>query len=141
MDSLCPVVVVLKSYYYLIKWLRKQVLKFFFKKWVFPKNGGDGARFGKFVSAGYVRLMQADFMRWVIFSNPPQFFRKSQKTDFRENQKRQKCDFGHFLTSDVIHIFSQCLILKSTYRTNETFFSRTHSFGWVDQTSVGGWSI
>ena len=44
------------------------------------------------------------------------------------------------MTSDVIHIFFQCLILKSTYRTNETFFSRTHRFGCELQTSDAGWS-
>ena len=33
-----------------------------------------------------------------------------------------------------------CRILKSTYRTNETFFSRTHRFGCELQTSDAGWS-
>ena len=55
--------------------------------------------------------------------------------------KWQKCVFGHFLTSDVIHIFFLCRILKSTYGTNETFFSRTHSFGCGRQVWVGGWLI
>ena len=75
-------------------------------------------------------------MRWVIFCKPPlSFSANHKKTYFRENQKRQKCDFGHFLTSDVIHIFLLCRILKSTYGTNETFFSRTHRFGCELQTS------
>ena len=74
-------------------------------------------------------------------STPPYVFRKSQKTEFRENQKWQKCVFGHFLTSDVIPNFFLCRILKSTYRTNETFFSRTHSFGYSFQVWVGGWLI
>ena len=72
----------------------------------------------------------------------PYVSRKSQKTEFRENQKRQKCVFGHFLTSDVTFILDFfCLILNSTYRTNETFFSRTLSFGSPFQTLVGGWLI
>ena len=77
---------------------------------------------------------------WVIFCHSPLNFPQIAKTDFRENLNWQKCVFGHFLTSDVIHIFLQCLILKSTYRTNETFFSRTHRFGCELQTSDAGWS-
>ena len=36
-----------------------------------------------------------------FFQPPLKFFRKSQKTEFGKKQKRQKCHFGHFLTSDV----------------------------------------
>ena len=138
MASLCPVVMVLKWYQYLIDWPRKQLLKFCWKKWVFPKNDGDGNTCWNSpfqgITAWSVRILWMEI--WPRTS--PYVFRKSQKTEFRENGKRQKCVFGHFLTSDVIHIFFVCRILKSTYRTNETFFSRTHSFGYSFQVWVGG---
>ena len=92
--------------------------------------------------AQWVRLEEANFMKSVILEHPPLVFSANRKkTVFRENPKWQKCVFGHFLTSDVIHIFFLCRILKSTYRTNETFFSRTHSFGYSFQVWVGGWLI
>ena len=54
------------------------------------------------LGAGIVK--DGHFLMWVNFCQTPlphNFSANRKKLNFAENQKRQKCVFGHFLTSDV----------------------------------------
>ena len=98
--------------------------------------------FVEFFLAQWVRLKEANFMRLVILSNPPLVFPQIAKNWISRKSKTTKVRFRTFpdlWRHPYTGLF--CLILNLTYRTNETFFSRTLSFGSPFQTLVGGWLI
>ena len=98
--------------------------------------------FVKIFLAHWVRLEESNFMRLVILSNPPLVFPQIAKNWISRKSKTTKVCFRTFpdlWRHPYTGLF--CLILNLTYRTNETFFSRTLSFGSPFQTLVGGWLI
>ena len=82
------------------------------------------------------------FYELVILKHPPLVFPQIAKIWISRKSKMTKVCFRTF--PDLWrHAYTRlfCLILNLTYRTNETFSSRTHSFGSLFQTLVGGWLI
>ena len=76
------------------------------------------------------------------FEQPPlSFSANRKKLNFAKIKTTKVCfrTFPDLWRHPYTGLF--CLILNLTYRTNETFFSRTLSFGSPFQTLVGGWLI